>query len=68
MYWCRRDTCTICRVLFQLIKASEAMSETMSHLFLQGKTLTSESRVCLHFNPEFMPQIPKSQTDGDAEK
>lgn len=31
--------------------------------FCQERCFTSESRVCLHFNPEFMPQIPKSQTD-----
>ena len=39
VYWCRMDLCTICRVLLQLIEASETMSETVSHLFLQGKTL-----------------------------
>ena len=62
--WCRRDTCTICGAfpVDRSVKRHWAIS------FCRERRFTSESRVCLHFNPKFMPQIPKSQTDRDAEK
>lgn len=47
----------------------EGISVKDSHFFsCRERIFTSESRDCLQYNPEFMPQTSKSQTDGDAEK